>query len=279
MSHIDLEQDGKEAATQVASRQTTRHADWRGRLAEGFLLGAVLGYAIFELGPAIGLQVADAFLLPALMGALLALTRVRAILRALTALFLFGVMIVGYTPLAPWLMNGIVRVDTLRSAPAVVVLSSSVFSDKSLTSQAQERAIKGYELLRQGYAPILVLTQSTNEFGSQIDTVKRQMKALRMEYPVENTGPVQNTHDEALAVVALARRRGWKEVLLVTHPWHMRRAAAVFEKAGIAVIGAPCHEGSFNMHGLNNPRARFRAFGAWLHEAVGYRVYRWRGWI
>ena len=261
------------------SEAMPRRRDRRGRMAEGFLLGTVITYAIFELGLTLGSRWKDAFLVLGVVGALLALTRARSLLRLLTGLLLIVMFIVGYTPLVQGLMNRMVRADPPGLAPAVVVLSSSVFSDRSLTSEAQERAIKGYELLRQGYAPRLVLTDAMNENGSQVETVARQMKTLGLNYPIEDAGPVVNTHDEALEVAALARKHGWKRVLLVTHPWHMRRAAAVFEKAGIPVLCCPCQEGKFDMHALDDPRVRMRAFRDWLHEALGYRVYQWRGWI
>jgi uncharacterized SAM-binding protein YcdF (DUF218 family) len=104
------------------------------------------------------------------------------------------------------------------------------------------------------------------------------MQALGLDYPVDEVGPVFNTHDEAVAVAALARQRGWHRVILVTHLWHMRRAAAVFEKAGLPVLCAPCDEAQYDLKALNTSDARLHAFRDWLHEIVGIAVYRLRGW-
>jgi uncharacterized SAM-binding protein YcdF (DUF218 family) len=38
---------------------------------------------------------------------------------------------------------------------------------------------------------------------------------------------------------AILRPAGVAKVLLITHAWHMPRAAAAFERAGVAVIAAP----------------------------------------
>jgi uncharacterized SAM-binding protein YcdF (DUF218 family) len=100
-----------------------------------------------------------------------------------------------------------------------------------------------------------------------------------LDYPIENAGEVADTHDEAMAVARLAHERQWDTVILVTSPWHMRRASAVFEKAGVRVLCSPSVEGKYDMDMLNRPHGRLRAFSDWLHEAIGYEVYRWRGWI
>ena len=76
---------------------------------------------------------------------------------------------------------------------------------------------------------------------------------------MEEVGPVSNTHDEAVAVAMLARQRGWGQIILVTHPWHMRRAAAAFEKAGVRVICSPCPERSYDLQIMDGPADRLRS--------------------
>ncbi|HVU18522.1 MAG TPA: YdcF family protein [Candidatus Didemnitutus sp.] len=53
------------------------------------------------------------------------------------------------------------------------------------------------------------------------------------------TGEIENTRDEAQAVAALMKQRGWKKVILVTSAWHMPRAAHLFRKAGVEFIPFP----------------------------------------
>jgi uncharacterized SAM-binding protein YcdF (DUF218 family) len=88
-----------------------------------------------------------------------------------------------------------------------------------------------------------------------------------------------NTHDEALAVAKLVHQRGWDRIILVTDSWHMRRAAAVFQKAGVKVICSPCQERLYDLEKLEDPQDRLEAFRDWLHEEVGFEWYRLRGWI
>ncbi len=243
------------------------------------MIGALIGLGAEQLGITDLLHCGDVLVVPAILGAVIALTRARPGLYITAALMLLALLTVGYTPLVAHLMPSLERKDILQPSPAVVVLSASVEKDHSLTDRAQARILQGYKLLRQGYAQHLVLTHATVPFGSEEPAVRAQMQWLGLDYPIEVTGPVDNTHDEALAVAALAHRHGWNRVILVTHPWHMRRAAAVFETAGVPVLCAPCVEGKYDLDWLQSPSDRYDAFSDWLHEAIGYEVYRWRGWI
>lgn len=249
------------------------------RAATGFFCGAFFGMGCSLLGIYHLFEWDDLFLTTALLFALLSLTRGRVLVWGLTGLMLLALLVVGYTPLVKILMKPLERVDTLRPVPAIVVLSSHAQKDGELSASAQERILQGYTLLRQGYAPTLVLTQATEYFGNQIPAVRQQMEALGLNYPIEEVGPVSNTHDEAVKVAALAKERGWETVILVTHPWHNRRAAGVFEKAGVRVLCSPCVEGEYDLSDLNTPIARLHAFRDWLHESLGYAMYRRRGWL
>ena len=53
----------------------------------------------------------------------------------------------------------------------------------------------------------------------------------------------------------------------------------LFEKAGLRVLCSPCREQEYDISSLNSLNTRLRAFRDWAHEAIGYRIYRWRGWL
>jgi uncharacterized SAM-binding protein YcdF (DUF218 family) len=168
----------------------------------------------------------------------------------------------------------------LERTDAVVVLSSSLARDGELSQTHLERVLHGLELLRAGNGPCMVITQLPPPFTSSLPAVRRQMTALGLNYPIiETPGQVVNTHDEALEVSKLARSRGWRRVILVTHPFHMRRAAAVFQKAGLPVLRAPCRERTYLENDLEGPEEHLAAFRDWFHEWIGLIIYRLRGWI
>jgi uncharacterized SAM-binding protein YcdF (DUF218 family) len=250
------------------------------RLGEGLILGAAFAMAmnflfINEVLPVGGYQIP----IYAACGAGIALTSARRLLWYINGAILILIAVIAYTPVMKPLIRGVERDDPPGHAPAVVVLSNYVFKDWTLNSSNEDRAIHGLEILREGEANTLVLTRPVPPSLWPGLGVRAEMKALGFDFPVEEVGPVSNTHDEALAVAALAKERRWDKVILVTDPWHMRRAAAVFEKAGVKVICAPCAERSYDVNTMDGPGDRLHAFGDWLHEAVGYEYYRLRGWI
>src|SRR5207248_9089109 len=83
-----------------------------------------------------------------------------------------------------------------------------------------DRVMRGIQLVRQGYAKRLILTRLPHSRKSSVPAVKRELALLGLHIPIDEVGPVMNTYDEAIAVNALARLRGWKEMLLVTSPTH-----------------------------------------------------------
>ena len=189
------------------------------------------------------------------------------------------VLIVSYSPLAGFLMRGIERDGTPEHADAVVVLGGGYMTDGMLGAQARDRLFQGLQLLKAGYTDRLILTRPFGLSDKAPEAAEREMQQLGMNFDVEVVGPVRNTHDEALAVAKLVREHGWSKVLLVTHAWHMRRAAAVFEKAGVPVVCSACPESRYDLVSLETSGDRIDAFRDWLHESVGYWVYQLRGWI
>jgi uncharacterized SAM-binding protein YcdF (DUF218 family) len=187
---------------------------------------------------------------------------------------------VALTPLTAWMLRGLPRHDPEGPADAVFVLASSVQDDGELTTPAMSRLLHALELLGQGLAPRLVLSELPAPEHQPYAPVARALMAhLGLRQEVLTVGPVVNTHDEALALAALFRGQGWSRVLLVTSPTHSRRAAATFEAAGLRVLSSPAMETRFDIETLRSRDDRLQVFGALLHEYVGIRVYRWRGWI
>lgn len=245
----------------------------------GLLLGMLCGVCLWQLGVLALVRADGAYGVFAAAGALLALTRLRTALIGLTACLTAALLVVSYTPLVVLLLPGVTQRSPLARAPAIVSLSTTVHRNGDLNSQAQERVLYAYELLRGGWARALVVTDAVPPVGPEGPTVRAQMRSLGLSYPLFEVGPVKTTRDEARLAARLARQHGWKQVILVTQAWHMRRAAAVFRGAGLSVICAPAPDGDVDLQNLNGPESRLHVFGLWLHEYVGYYYYRLRGWI
>ena len=256
--------------------------DRRRRLCEGLALGALFGLCASELGSTEIVHVdllQDIVVLPAVLGALLALSPARRLLHAAVCLVVAAVLFVGYTPVINTLLPTVEHTDALQRSPAVVVLSTALHRDGTLDAPGQQRALHSFLLMKQGWAGTIVLTRAVAHIGDESAAITNQMHALGLSFPVEAVGPVRDTHDEAVCVAGLARRHGWNRVILVTQPWHMRRARALFIKQGLNVICSPCTESRYDMSALSEPRGRLNAFRDWLHETIGHKVYSLRGWL
>jgi uncharacterized SAM-binding protein YcdF (DUF218 family) len=68
----------------------------------------------------------------------------------------------------------------------------------------------------------------------------RQVLTRELQVPVAATEDrSRTTRENALYTRDLLQRFGYERIYLVTHAWHMRRAAASFERAGVELVPAP----------------------------------------
>jgi uncharacterized SAM-binding protein YcdF (DUF218 family) len=250
------------------------------RIALGIALGAVIGFAADEMGlNAVLFGCQHLVAIGCVMGAILGSIRAAKLLWVLAATALAAMLGIAYSPLTPVLIRRLDRHDELVPADAVVVLGGGFVNSDVIGARAQDRLLKGLELLQAGYSTQLVLTRPGNIGAQWPSQAADEMSKLGMKFAIDEVGPVRNTHDEAVKVSELVRQRRWKTVILVTHSWHMRRAAATFERAGVHVLCAPCQDSTCDLVTFNDPSDRLAGFSDWLHENVGYWVYHWRGWI
>ena len=214
-----------------------------------------------------------------LVGALCAVTRLRkpffAAASALALLWLF----VAYGPLSQILVRGLVRSDALRPADAVLVLSSNVQTDGDPSSVQLTRLYRGLELIKDGLAPRLIVTELPAPYGQQRAFVKAMLTRFRPDAELVVLEPVRNTHDEAVMTIAYLRSQGFKRLIVTSSPTHTFRAAALFEGQGLDVMATPAIETRFDLQNLDHSEERLASFGSIIHERLGILVYRRRGWI
>lgn len=233
---------------------------------------------------------------------LLCLRRRQVRLAAGTAGVALLIWVVGATPLPGTLLASLerpwvgVKREALPEADAIVLLGG--FSAPSREevgrlhfNQSADRAVTALELLRLGKAKTLVVGGSAvtvqGEPFVEADLFKGILKSWQGTAPeVISLGGCKHTRHEAEKVARVAQEQGWKRVLLVTSASHLRRATGVFRTTtGLEVVPVP--SAFLTSVSIITPDSldlvpRSAGFGkleAWLHEVVGWRVYRWRGWI
>jgi uncharacterized SAM-binding protein YcdF (DUF218 family) len=255
----------------------------RAALGVGLTAGGLAGLLLADLNlPAIVSWHGDrSYLAPAaaLLGALLWLTPLRRITGIAVALLSVLWGLVSFTPMTLWLGDDLVRRDRVEAADAVFVFGSRVQEDGDPTTDAMSRLLKGIELVADGRATRVVVSEVPPPAGPYAPLARAWVAAFAPRGEVVSVGRVRNTRDEAVAVARLFRERGWTRVLAVTSPTHTRRAAATLEKEGLVVFAVPAVETRFDLERLRWPGDRREAFAAIAHERIGLVVYRRRGWI
>jgi uncharacterized SAM-binding protein YcdF (DUF218 family) len=195
--------------------------------------------------------------------------------------WLMGSLEAGYPPVAA---------GNLPQADAIVLLGGAVHeraSEDTLgdLNRWSDRLLFAAALYHEGKAPVIVISGGGEE-GDPTEAelmrdILRVMGVPTAAMVLEEAS--RTTHDNARFTVPLLRERGWDEVLLVTSAFHMRRAVALFQRQGMAVIAAPTD------HQVVTFPADIMAFLPTLggltlttyalHERAGYLVYRARGWL
>jgi uncharacterized SAM-binding protein YcdF (DUF218 family)/glycosyltransferase involved in cell wall biosynthesis len=203
--------------------------------------------------------------------------RGRVAMTAAVITLLFLVMF--YTSL-PWIVAAPLRLNASpQRSDAIVVFAGGVGESGQAGGGYQERVKHAVDLYRQGYAPKMIL-ESGYVFAFREAEIMRDL-ALSLGVPasaimIETHGV--NTNDQVARVHDMLRQFGWRKILLVSSPYHMRRALSVWRKQApeVAVVPAPVPESQFYAHdrgaSLDQLRGLTREFGALV-------AYWWKGWI
>lgn len=253
------------------------------------MFGAIAGAATWLLLDLIGIPEifgigTDAGLIPAMvLGAIFGLTRLRFVFPVIDLLLIVAIIVVSYTTVIVQPAKSLIRSDPVpRSADAVVALSAGVTADGFLTQQGADRTLKAVELVEHGVAPTLLFTREEkrgkNFVLSSADDQRRIANLAHLQ-SLLSTRRVTSTHDEALAVASIAKYRNWRHIVLVTSPFHSRRACKTFEKVGLMVSCVPSDSRDIAVNRLVHAHDRVGAFALWLYETAGSLRYRLSGWI
>lgn len=143
--------------------------------------------------------------------------------------------------------------DPLPKADAIVVLGGGLRPALSPrrsveVGEAGDRLLMGLRLIRQGKAPLLVVSGGQVSFTVSDPAPPEALsaRALAIELGMKPSAVVANarsltTAEEARDIGKLGKRRGWQSVLLVTSATHLPRALASFERLShLRVVPVAC---------------------------------------
>jgi uncharacterized SAM-binding protein YcdF (DUF218 family) len=164
-------------------------------------------------------------------------------------------------------------------ADAIVVFAGGVGESGKAGGGYQERVKQAVELYRQGKAERLIFSSGYTFIFREAEI----MQALAMSQGIPASAIVLetkavNTHDNVLFVADILRKRGWKKILLVSSPYHMRRALLTWGKTAsdITVISTPVPDSQFYAHQWG---ASLEQIEGILQEYAAIAAYWWRGWL
>jgi uncharacterized SAM-binding protein YcdF (DUF218 family)/glycosyltransferase involved in cell wall biosynthesis len=180
----------------------------------------------------------------------------------------------------PWWMAGpLKRVDSPRKADAIVVFAGGVGESGVAGGGYQERVKQAVDLYRQGYAARVIIS-SGFVFAFSEAQVMRDL-AVAQGVPADAIlleTAAANTYENVRFTRTLLAERGWRRILLVSSPYHMRRATMTWKRVApdIDVIASPVEESQFYAHERGASLEQLRGL---LHEVAAIVVYWWKGWI
>jgi uncharacterized SAM-binding protein YcdF (DUF218 family) len=166
-----------------------------------------------------------------------------------------------------------------QQADAIVVFGGGVGESGQAGGSYQERVKQAVDLYRAGFAPSVVFSSGFVYAFREAEV----MRALAVAQGVPASAIVletqaSSTRENVMFSRDIADRRGWRRVLLVSSPYHMRRALLTWRALapGIAAVPTPPPDSQFYRRTSGASLEQIRGIG-WEYSAIAY--YRARGWL
>jgi uncharacterized SAM-binding protein YcdF (DUF218 family)/glycosyltransferase involved in cell wall biosynthesis len=184
-----------------------------------------------------------------------------------------------YTP-ALWIAARPLQMSAAPTpADAIVVFGGGVGESGEAGGSYQERVKEAVDLYDAGFARPVIFSSGFVYAFKEPDV----MKALAASQGVAAQDILLETHAKSTQenvsfVRDILAAHGWRRILLVSSPYHMRRATLTWRKLApeITVVPTPAIRSQFYDHGLGASLQQIRGI---VHEYAAILYYRWKGWI
>lgn len=202
-------------------------------------------------------------------------TRVAQVVTAVVAVY----VIVFHTNLIWWMASPLKLSAPPTKADAIVVFAGGVGESGRAGGGAQERLRQAIDLYKGGYAPYLVFSSGYVYSFREAES----MRALAIDQGVPASVIVleeraTNTYQNVRFVDDILRDHRWRRILLVSSPYHMRRAVLVWRKQApdLEVVPTPVPQSQFYDHTRGASLEQVRGI---LQEYLAIFGYWRRGWL
>ncbi len=164
-------------------------------------------------------------------------------------------------------------------ADAIVVFAGGAGESGEAGGGYQERVKQAVDLYHAGLAPRMIFSTGF-VFAFQEGEVMRSLAAANgvPEDAIILEPTARNTFENVARTRDILTGNGWRRVLLVSSPYHMRRAVLTWRKVApeVSVVPTPVPVSQFYVHERGPSLQQIRGL---LQEYVAIAWYWWRGWI
>ena len=181
---------------------------------------------------------------------------------------------------ALWWVAEPLREDRLPTrSDAIVVFAGGVGESGQAGGGQQERLKQAVDLYKGGYADVLLISSGFVYSFKEAESMRalaidQGVPASRIELELR----ARNTYQNVVFVEEILQQKGWRKILLVSSPYHMRRANMVWRKVApeIDVTPTPPPRAQFYEHTRGANLQQIRGI-VWEYAAIVY--YWWNGWL
>lgn len=188
---------------------------------------------------------------------------------------LAGGLLISIKWVTPFMAQALTATSNIREADAIIVLGDALW-DGTLSERTLRRTVFAVQLHNRGLAKQLVFSG-----GGGSESPFARMRELAIDLGVAPEHIMEDTESTSLkanadSVREIFVRKGWRSALLVTSPWQMQRAAAVFSREDLVIYEAPI---IFFESFADSFREDVVLMEAVIPEYLSRAYYRWKGWM
>ncbi len=264
------------------STRTANTQHWTQQVIFGFIGGLLLSSVVVLIYSQTKWYLPLVIMLLSLAMGLNALTR--RILSSLTLLVGFMLALCVFTPVLQPVQRFLDVTQLPSRADVIVILGGGLHCGSTdLEASSLARTVRGLALWKAGYAPTITISDTTGLWDNCVSLeqpIRQEISSLEPKNAPEIVvlPAVQNTRMEAEAVAKEAKRRNWKNILIVTAPAHSRRARATFTQLKLQAFVVSSGEPRYDTD-LHLPHDRLIALPTLAREIAGFVKYTLLGWF
>lgn len=142
-------------------------------------------------------------------------------------------------------LSAVGATDYRAPADAILVLGSRVHGDGRPSGSLIDRTRTAAELWREGLAPVVILSGGHGADAPISEPEAMRTLALEAGVPASALVLDEAGVDTAASIrfaARLARERGWRRVLVVSHDYHLARVRLLADREGLTVRTVPAVE-------------------------------------